>query len=139
MSNRQLGDGRIEITLEGRTAYLVPTLQACAEISSFGPGIVATIQKCEMFDFETICNVIGAGLTDESGKPITQKARRNDLPEAVAETGLFEMRPRAIEFCTLIANGGRMPPEDDDEDDDEDDGDTEDGEGDPLVIANSTA
>ena len=112
-TDAEIDGGRIPITLEGREVYLVPSLEACVEVSR--NGLIQTVQKCELLDFETICMVIGAGVVVNE-KRLSATVRQRELPKAVYEAGLFQMKEKAIEFCRLVGHGGKFPEDDQIED-----------------------
>lgn len=121
MSERELNGGRIAIVLEGREVYLEPSLEACAEISGMAGGMNAAVQRCLALDFETICKVIGAGVTVD-GKRLSPNMRSKELPRTIYEAGLIYCHGKAIEFIHIVANGGRLPEEADESDGGEGDG-----------------
>lgn len=126
MSQPEIGAGDIEIELDGNILYLKPTLSACQRISSMRGGLNASIQKCLEMDFDVICQIISAGL---NLNPVQSKM----IPEAVFKAGVFDVSAKAIEFISVVGNGGR-PLEDDD-----DDGEREGEEPtDPLVSETTT-
>ena len=117
----KIGDGIVEIELDGRTQELVPTLEACAEISAIAGGIGAAVQRCRQLHFETLCEIVGAGLVVD-GHRLNAGQRDKLVPKAVIEQGLIYVMGRCVMFCHVIANGGNLPSEDDAEEGDEDDG-----------------
>jgi len=121
MSEREINGGRIAITLEGREAFLEPSLEACVEISAIAGGMNAAIERCLRLDFQTICEVIGAGLVT-NGKRLSPNLRQRELPKSVYDAGLIYLHGKAIDFIHVVANGGRLPEEVDEEDGGEGDG-----------------
>lgn len=97
MSKAQLGAGNVEIELDGETVTLRPSLKAAQGISRMSGGIVAAVEALTKFDLDMLTGVIALGLGKEP----------KDVAEAVWSTGASELAPKAIEFCTIIANGGR--------------------------------
>jgi len=112
-------DGRIEITIDGRESYLEPSLEACMEIAGQPQGINGVVALCRALHFPTICLVIGAGVRP-NGKPLSDHLRKKELPKSVYEAGLFKMSVKAIEFCEVVANGGRLPEVEDKQEEDGD-------------------
>lgn len=108
MSQPEIGAGDIEIELDGNILYLKPTLSACQRISAMRGGLNASIEKCLQMDFDAICQVISAGL---DLNPTQSKM----IPEAVFKAGLYDVSAKAIEFISVVGNGGRPLDEDDDE------------------------
>lgn len=125
MSKPEVGGGGIEIELDGRRHVLIPSLEACIEISRASGGISGTVQRLQLLNFETICMVVGSGL-QMNGKALNPRQRDDLVPGAVYRAGLTEIAPICINFCRAIANGGRLPDDDDKaeaEDEDEGEGD----------------
>lgn len=120
MAGPQVGGGVVDIELDGKPMQLVPSLEACLEISKIGGGINGAVQRLNQLHFETICEIIGAGLQIE-GKRLNPKQRKDQVPQAVYNTGLVSVAADCITFCHMIANGGR--PLEDSEDDDDKEGD----------------
>lgn len=114
----EVGGGRIPIEIEGREAFLEPSLEACIEISQIAGGILGAVQRCDQMDFATICTVIGAGIRVD-GKFLSATIRRTELPKSIYQAGVFAMSAKAIEFCHVVANGGKLPEELDDEPDED--------------------
>jgi hypothetical protein len=122
-SGPQIGGGRIEIELDGRRCFLVPTLDACVELSQLaGPsGLVSIAERCNRLDFLMICAVIGAAIEIE-GKKLNPGQREKLLPKAIYEAGVVGVAARCVEFITLVMNGGRSPEDEDEEEAAGDDG-----------------
>jgi hypothetical protein len=128
MSQPEVGGGRIPIELDGKVHDLVPSLEACIEISKSSGGLNGAVQRLSVMHFETMCMVIGAGLRID-GKPLNPRQRDDLVPGAVYRAGLVDLAPICIKFCHVIANGGRLP----EEAEQGDEGSEEEGEGDgPL-------
>lgn len=108
MAEAEQGAGNIRIILDDKEMELVPTLQACMTISRIGGGLNAAVQRCLALDFDTICQVITAGL---SLNPTQAKM----VPEAVFKSGTINLHADCIDFINVVANGGRPIPEDDGE------------------------
>lgn len=104
------GAGNIPITLDGKEMELVPTLDACIRISAIGGGISAASQRCRQLDFDTVCQIVSAGL---GLNPVQAKT----VPPAVYKTGLIAIAEACIDFCHVVANGGRPPEEQEGQDD----------------------
>lgn len=115
MGKPRVGDGRIPFELEGKDYWLEPSLEACLEISKMSGGLGAAVERCRHFHFETICAIIGAGLRP-NGRPLNPRQRDEMIPKAVYEAGVIGVAGVCIEFLTVIMNGGRpLPPEDEEE------------------------
>lgn len=122
-----MGDGRIELELDGKPVALVPTLEACTEISKMAGGLAGAVERCRQLHFETICAVVGAGLEINGIRP-NPTQRSKFLPKAVYEAGVVGVAAYCMEFITVVSNGGRpLRSQDEDGDDDGEDGEGPDG------------
>lgn len=106
------GAGDVEIELDGKPLVLRPSLQACIAISNINGGLNAAINRCIALDFDTICQIVTAGL----GLNPTQAKM---VPDAVYRQGMLSLSGHCIEFVHVVANGGR-PVDDEDEEGDQD-------------------
>ena len=114
MSDVQVHDGVVEISLQGKKHTLVPTLEACIEISRQNGGINGAIQRITALDFETICKIIGSGLMID-GKRLNPRQIDDMVPQAVFETGVIAVAASCLKFCRIVANGGREIEDDQDD------------------------
>jgi hypothetical protein len=103
--------GEIEISLlktdgEAETLTLKPSAQAMTALSRYaqGQGLISLVNRCAGFDFDTIHQVVVAGI---GGKT-------KDYSERVYKTGLGELSASCIRFITVLANGGRPVKDEDD-------------------------
>ena len=87
-----INDGVVEIELDGKTHELIPSVEACIEISSMAGGINAVVQKINMLNFEVICGVIAAGIQID-GKRLNPRQRDEIVPKAVYNSGLTSVAP----------------------------------------------
>lgn len=112
MAEAEPGAGNIPIELDGKAHELVPSVQACIAISRIGGGLHAAVQRCLQLDFDTICQVVtaGLGLNPQQAKLV---------PEAVYKTGLVGLSAPCIDFINVVSNGGRPIEEDQEEGDGE--------------------
>jgi hypothetical protein len=112
------GAGNVEIVLveQGKesTHVLKPSLEACIHLSRISGGLAAAAERCHRLDFDTVVEVIAAGLGVNPG----QKERM--VQPAVYETGTIRLSGPCVLFLRVIANGGRLPADDDEEDGDRD-------------------
>lgn len=106
----QPGEGDVEIELEGKKQILVPSLKACIDISSIAGGLNAAAQRVAMLDFDTICQIIVAGLG-------LNPRQAQAVPKAVFETGLMALSGPCVDFLNIIGNGGRPIEEEEGEGD----------------------
>lgn len=108
-SPTKVGEGQVEIVLDGEAMVLKPTLFAAQQISRQSGGIMGAIESVLKLDLDTITTVIGLGLGYGPGRKAPP-----ELAEKVWKSGLTDSSEGAIvERCTLflrvLANGGRMP------------------------------
>lgn len=111
MAEASKGAGDLEIELDGAPYTLRPTLEACDRIAKIGGGLSAAVARCSNLDFDSICEVIGAGLGASSA------SQKKQIKELVYKAGIFSVAPSAIDFIHIVANGGRPPILDEEEDD----------------------
>lgn len=104
MSRPEIGAGDIVIELDGEEVTLRPTLKAAMSLSRSAGGIVNLINKCGVYDFDTIVAVVTAGLGVQS----------KDIPDKCWRTGMIELAPVCIRYLHVLANGGRSPSDEGD-------------------------
>lgn len=97
MAKASLGAGNVEIELDGESVTLRPSLKAAQGISRLHGGIVNAVDSLTRFDLDTLTAVIALGLGKEP----------KEIAEEVWRTGASVLAPKAIEFVTIVANGGR--------------------------------
>jgi hypothetical protein len=111
------GAGNVEIVLvqngEERTHQLVPSLDACLKLSRMAGGLAAAAERCNRLDFDTIVEVIATGMSVNPGQ------KEKIVAPAVYETGLIRLSGPCMLFLRVIANGGKLP-DDNEEDEDRD-------------------
>lgn len=102
----KLNDGEIEISLNGDTLVLKPTLAAIRALSRIGGGLSGVQTKLAAQDFDTVAQVIrlGAGMKDADAKSLDQRIYRNGLGS--------DLLVPLIRFVAILGNGGK--PVDDD-------------------------
>ncbi len=100
-SKAKLGAGNVEITLDGETAILRPTLKAAQTLSRRSGGLVALVQEVTKFDLDAVTAVVALGL-DRQPK---------DVADAVWRTGVSDLAGPVVEFISVLANGGRRSDE----------------------------
>jgi hypothetical protein len=100
MADAEQGAGDIPIELDGKEMFLVPSLQACLTISKIGGGLNAAVQRCLNLDFDTICQIVTAGLS-------LNQTQAKMVPDAVYKTGLIGLSAPCIDFINVVGNGGR--------------------------------
>ena len=97
MSDAKLSAGDVEITLNGKTYVMRPTLKACLSISRQSGGILEAVRRVGSYDFDQIVAVLSAGLERED---------KEELSEEIFRNGVVTLAAPAIKFLTVIANGG---------------------------------
>lgn len=97
MSDHNIGEGNVEMELDGELITLKPTLKAALALSNGQGGIPAMVQRCINLEMDALCSVISHGLGVWS----------KDIPEKVYKTGLFQVSGRCIRFLNVVSNGGR--------------------------------
>lgn len=105
-----IGGAYVEIELDGKPCRLVPSLEACIEISKMGGGLAGADQRVRSLNFETICAIVGAGI-EVDGQKLNPRQKAELLPKAVYEAGIFDVMAKCLEFIALIGNGGKWPSE----------------------------
>jgi hypothetical protein len=98
-SKAKLGAGNVDITLDGKTETLRPTLRAAQALSRRSGGFSELVNEVAKFDLDAVTAVIAMGLDRKS----------QDIAEAVWRSGVAEMAGPVIEFIGILANGGRRP------------------------------
>lgn len=88
----------IEITLDGKAVELKPSLKAATTISRQANGLVGAIEALGKLDMDVLTHVIALGADRDDVKA---------LEEPVWRAGISDLATRAIEYVTLLANGGR--------------------------------
>lgn len=101
MSKATLGAGNVDITLDGETVTLRPTLRAAQTISKQSGGIMSAVQAVGRFDLEVMTSVIALGLN------VTTPREISDLAEKVWSTGMADLVEPVTRYLTILANGGR--------------------------------
>lgn len=114
MAGPEIGGGYVDLELDGKPCRLVPSLEACLEISKIGGGLAGADQRVRALNFETMCAIIGAGL-EIDGQKLNPRQRAELLPKAVYEAGVFAMMAKCIDFIMIVGNGGRALPDDEPE------------------------
>lgn len=121
MTDAAPGGGRVEFELDGKPVALVPSLEACLEISKLAGGLAGAFQRCQMLNFETILAIVGVGIEIE-GHRLNPGQRQKLLPGAIYNAGVVAIAAHCMNFITIIGRGGRPLDLEGDEDDDGDEG-----------------
>lgn len=105
MSEHNIGEGDVEIELDGEMVTLRPTLKAALTLTNGQGGLPVMVQRCINLEMDAIVSIISHGLGVYS----------KDLPEKVYRTGLFALSGKCIRFLNILANGGRPLADDKEE------------------------
>ena len=92
----------VEILLGSISVRLVPSLKAVETLST-DKGLGHLAERCRNLEFAAIKQVIvtGMGLTGNGAK---------ELPELLYKAGLANLAPLCLDYLTILANGGQLPP-----------------------------
>ena len=86
----------VEITLDGKTETLRPSLKAAKRLSAAG-GFQNVVNRLQSGDIEYYFLVVAAALDK----------RNTEIEERVFRTGLPALDGGLVKFCNLCANGGK--------------------------------
>lgn len=104
----------VEITLGGKVHQLKPSRRVIQTLSQKYGGVLNAAEHLKGFDFDAACLVLALGLGLNNNKK-----RREDFQDQVYDYGLTAAVLVAIDFLTVVSNGGRTPdPSDDPENSD---------------------
>lgn len=103
-------DNDVEITLDGETHLLRPSLKATTAISRAHGGLVGAVQGCLNGELDVYQSVIKAGIV--TAKNIST----DDLREMVWRAGMNKLSMPVGKFIRTLQNGGKDPDAEDDED-----------------------
>jgi hypothetical protein len=97
----KLNAGEVEITLNGETRVLKPTLKAITGMSRYFGGLLKGVEQLRSGDIDAAAAVISFGL----GLPDKESRK---MPDKVAENGLTDgLTPALITFVGICSNGGK--------------------------------
>lgn len=91
----------IELTLDGETVVLRPTLEAAITVDEQLGGFVEAFRQVGAFKLSAYVVIVAAGL----GR------RPNEVKTQVYNTGLASLAVPVTHYVTLLSNGGRQPEE----------------------------
>lgn len=100
-SKAKLGAGNVEITLDGSTETLRPSLRAAQQLSRRSGGFTDLVGQVAKFDLDAVTDVVALGLGRQP----------KEVAEGVYATGVAKLSGPVIEFIGILANGGRRPEE----------------------------
>lgn len=92
--------GEVNITLNGVSATLSPTLGAALRLNTMHGSLGALIGKLEAYDLKAAADTVhfGLGRSDDQIKRTT---------EEVFSSGLVDLVPDLISYVIRLANGGK--------------------------------
>lgn len=91
----------VKMILDGESIVLRPTLRAAKEVNAFFGAFSKVYERLATFDLDAFIAMTAIG----TGK------KPKDVEDAVFRTGLPDLLLPLTQFCTLLANGGRLPAE----------------------------
>jgi hypothetical protein len=98
------GAGDVPITLDGEELSLVPTLEACRQISKLaGDSLAQAIARINRLDFEFVVEIVALGLN------ATSPQLKKEVAEKIYKQGLISVAADCILYVRTIMNGGRRP------------------------------
>jgi hypothetical protein len=98
------GAGDVPITLGDDELALVPTLEACRQISKMaGDSLTVAISRINRLDFEFVVEVVALGLN------ATSPQLKKEVAEKIYQQGLISVAADCILYVRTIMNGGRRP------------------------------
>lgn len=102
-SKARIGAGDVEITLDGETKVLKPSLAACLAISRMAGGILGAMHRVSQLDFDAIVHVTKAGLdlTDKGAEGLDEKVYRTGIGYKDGLAG------NVTTYLENLANGGK--------------------------------
>lgn len=98
---------RLKIVLGDDEFDLVPSLKAATAISNRFNGFQNALNAVQAADLASVQYVLRQGIS-------LKRVSSETLNEAVWSNGIFKSMKPALEFITLLMNGGREATEDDD-------------------------
>lgn len=100
MTKAQLGAGDVQITLDGETRTLRPTLRAAKGISAQFGGFQKAFENIAALDLDAYIAVVSLGL-DAKGD------EAKEVPDLVWRTGMPNLTEPIARYLSNLANGGR--------------------------------
>lgn len=105
-----VGDGEVQVTIDGREYTLRPSFFAAKHLSSRYGGIMGALQRVAQVDVEVIIDVICVGLGYTNNKRAT-----DEFKEKIWRAGFTDDAGQLIECCAnylrMLSGGGRPPKE----------------------------
>lgn len=92
----------VEITLNGETFHLRPTLKAASAISRQYGGFSGAFQALQMLNLEVAQYIVRQGIT-------AKNLSTDDLNEAVWKSGVGRLTPVLARYIAILQNGGSDP------------------------------
>lgn len=91
--------GEVDITLDGKTVTLRPTLEASMQISARFGGCLEAYHGLGKFDITTYIGVVAAALKKDPG----------EVQNMVFDAGMDSLNKPLQRFVSRLSNGGREP------------------------------
>lgn len=109
-SPHKLGQGDVEVVLDGDTYVLKPTLNVAQMLSKRYGSLNDTIQKLASFDFNVAVDVICLGL----GPRYNSAKQQQEIAEKVFKTGLSDdtggLANICVNYVLSVMRGGKPGP-----------------------------
>lgn len=108
----RLGQGNVTVTIDGEEYVLKPSISAITTLSRKYGGLNVVVERVAKLDFETILDVLEAGIGRTSSNP----RQRQQFAEAVFHTGLTDdtggLGLLCVRYVIILMRGGRpLTPE----------------------------
>lgn len=96
-----LSEGEVQITLNGESLVLRPTLAAFQNLSRMHDGLAGVRDGLAKQNLDTVCNVLrhGLGLDDKGAKHLPAKVYKNGVSA--------DLIIPLINFIGILGNGGK--------------------------------
>lgn len=91
---------RVVIQIDGDEYSLIPSPEAIISLSGAYDGFAPLIAAIGRLNHKAIADTICAGLGLEGSKA-------REMGQQIAVHGILELSPKAAEFASILANGGR--------------------------------
>ena len=105
----------VDVTLDGETYTLKPSLKAATSICRQFGGYLGAIQQLAGSDLNAFLFIARQAIS-------TKTIASSDLDEAVYAAGVPTLMEPFMKYVRILQNGGREPVEDDGGDDEDDEG-----------------
>ena len=92
-----IDSGKVELSLNGETYTLVPTLKALQRIDRQFGSLRTAVERCGSMSLDAIVTVIAAGAN-------LSKDEEKALPEQVFQEGIANVAASSAEYLTTLLN-----------------------------------